>query len=208
MFQDLEGYLSSLPMSRIQIGETAEKEPIYALVPPCILADSAYGSTARVVPTFRNVECDNDIIVKALNAKLAAMRYKVEHAFGVGKKRWSILGKKVECAKFDIKTAALVILAALTLHNLVIDEESGNTDSLLYNIEERMVQERDVERFREEGGMPYDGPATREIFLQHMRWNQAKRKEAKECLKEKKRQEKLRRREQREQRRQLQLREA
>ena len=82
---NLEQLLSAIPPYPLRTkASSTSRETQNEYVPAFILADSAYPSTSRVVPTFKNNECSTPDI-RDLNTRLAAIRYSVENAFGICK---------------------------------------------------------------------------------------------------------------------------
>jgi hypothetical protein len=83
---NLEQLLSRLPSTPVATRmSSTSRETQHENVPAFILADSAYPSTSRIVPTFKNNESNRDRDIKKLNTKLAGIRYYVENAFGICK---------------------------------------------------------------------------------------------------------------------------
>jgi hypothetical protein len=76
---NLEQLLGDIPSILVATrASTTSHETQYENVPAFILTDPAYPSTSRVVPTFKNTECNGDRYIKKLSAKLAGIRYCVE----------------------------------------------------------------------------------------------------------------------------------
>jgi hypothetical protein len=169
---NLEKLLSNLPPIPVATRMSSiSRETQHENVPAFILADSAYPSTSRIVPTFKNNECNRNRDIKKLNAKLASIRYCVENAFGICKGRFRLLNRALECAKEDVIRASFLITAIFVLHNFLIDEsddtpinaEPNAVDDA--NLNEDMTDDERENNLNEHGGMP-----TRDILLRHIYW--------------------------------------
>ena len=166
---NLERLLNSIPSSPMATkAPPTSHETQHENVPAFILADSAYPSTSRVVPTFKNHQCSTRDIRK-LNAKLAGIRYSVENTFGICKGRFRLLNRPLECAKDDVIKASYLITAIFVLHNFLIDED----DETLVTPVEDSVEDDDEEN---EGGIEQavehdDEIKTRDILLRHIYWH-------------------------------------
>jgi hypothetical protein len=123
MKANLEELLQGVPPSQLALRDPETQEIHYEEVPAFILADSAYPSNRRVVPTYRTMDCHRSPVVKKLNARLSSIRYCVEHAFGICKMRFRILQDALECARDDVTQATRLITAIMTVHNFIIDYE-------------------------------------------------------------------------------------
>jgi hypothetical protein len=153
-------------------------ESQYENVPAFILADSAYPSTSRVVPTFKNHECNRSRDINRLNKKLAGIRYCVENAFDICKGQFRLLYKALECAKGDVVRASYIISAICVLHNFCIDERDDTPVDLLPeeavdddNLNGDDGNDGDEGDEDEQGGLP-----TREILLRYMYWRNSLRR--------------------------------
>jgi hypothetical protein len=170
---NLEQLLGTLPSTPVATRPSAaSRETQHENIPAFILADSAYPSTSRVVPTFKNNECNRDRDIKKLNAKLAGIRYCVENAFGICKGRFRLLNRPLESAKEDVVRTSYLITAIFVLHNFLIDRcddtpvevvlardaDGGNDSRLDANDDEN----------NEQGGQ--EGFPTHNILLRHMYW--------------------------------------
>jgi hypothetical protein len=115
---ELEDRLTQMNNRTVQVGETeTESIPFY------ILGDSAYANTARMVTTYETGQCQNNRIIKKLNAKLAGMRYIVEHAFGDLKGRFRLLMIPMQTARKNVNRATKIMYSCVVLHNFLIDEK-------------------------------------------------------------------------------------
>jgi hypothetical protein len=165
---NLEKLLSNLPSIPVATRTSStSRETQYENVPAFILADSAYPSTSRIVPTFKNNECNRNRDIKKLNAKLASIRYYVENAFCLCKGRFRLLNRALECAREDVIRASFLITAIFVLHNFLIDESD---DTPIDAVEEVMDEdvtddEDDDDNLNEHGDIP-----TRDILLRHIYW--------------------------------------
>jgi hypothetical protein len=171
---NLERLLSNLPSTPVATRTSStSRETQHENVPAFILADSAYPSTSRVVPTFKNNECNRDRDIRKLNTKLASVRYCVENAFGICKGRFRLLNRALECAKEDIVRASYLVTAIFVLHNFLIDERD---DTPIDAVDHEAVDDGsndlvnggdgDLNGENENtGGLP-----TRNILLRHMYW--------------------------------------
>src|SRR5947207_972703 len=120
---NLEKLLNNLPSIPVATRmSSTSRETQQENIPAFILVDSAYPSTSRIVPTFKNNECNRNRDIKKLNAKLAGIRYYLENAFGICKGRFRLLNRAIECAKQDVIRASFLITAIFVLHNFLIDE--------------------------------------------------------------------------------------
>jgi hypothetical protein len=163
---NLERFLKSLPSVPVATKATDTSETLYEAVPAYILADSAYSSTSRIVPTFKNTECNRCRIVAKLNAKLASVRYYIENAFGICKGRFRILNRPLECAKEDVVRASFLITAIFVLHNFLIEEKDDTViEQVVADSNDRDQSGETSEDIDEMADM-----ATRNILLRHMRW--------------------------------------
>ena len=167
----LLGDLPSVPVAT-RISSTS-RETQYENVPAFILADSAYPSTSRVVPTFKNNECNRDRDIKKLNTKLASIRYCIEHAFGVCKGRFRLLNRPLECAKEDVIRASYLITAIFVLHNFLIDEHDDTPiDAVEHDAGDDASNDLtggDSDDLNDENENTR-GLSTRTILLRHMYW--------------------------------------
>jgi hypothetical protein len=155
-------------------------------IPAFILGDSAYPSRARIVPTFRNCECNRSRHVKELNMKLAGIRYYIENAFGILKARFRLLNRPLECSREDIIRTSYLITAIFVMHNFLIDEgddvfeatytKSECIDNFIHvnkYEDEDQDEDRDERFVGVEGGEDDDVPRTRDILLRHMYWKRS-----------------------------------
>ena len=165
---NLEHLLSPIPSCPVftKASSTA-RETQQENVPSFILADSAYPSTSRVVPTFKNHECDSRDVSK-LNRKLSSVRYIVEQAFGICKGRFRILNRPLECAKDDVVRASYLITAILVVHNFLIDEEDDTPIEIIDEDDNSL--NGDASFLDSEHGEEFEGTKTRDILLRHSYW--------------------------------------
>jgi hypothetical protein len=137
----------------------------------------------RIVPTFRNCDCNRSRHIKQLNAKLAGIRYYVENAFGILKARFQLLNRPLESAREHIIRTSYLITAIFVVHNFLIDggDEFEGTDAELETVGHSVDLNRDgdgnvdgsedgIANLMAEGGENNGGPPTREILLRHMYW--------------------------------------
>jgi DDE superfamily endonuclease len=162
----LETLLSNLASVHLPTKANSASPMQQEPVPAFILADSAYPSTSRLVPTFKTTECDRCPITKKLNKKLASIRYSIENAFGICKGRFRLLTRPLECAKLNIKRATILVVAVLTLHNFLIQQDDETVVESVARADTIVRQEWDEVEAIEEN----EAFATREILLRHMRW--------------------------------------
>ena len=167
---NLEKLLSNLPPIPVATHTSStSRETQHENVPPFILADSAYPSATRIVPTFKNNECNHNRDIKKLNAKLAGIRYCVENAFGICKRRFRLFNRAMECAKEDVIRTSFLITAIFVLHNFLIDESDDTPiDAESETVDDANLNEDDEEgddNLNEHSGMP-----TRDILLRHIYW--------------------------------------
>lgn len=168
--RNLETLLNQIPATQVPTKADDASATTYESVPAFILADSAYPSTSRVVPTFKISECSRCPLTKRLNRKLAAARYSVENAFGICKGRFRIFNRPLECAARDLKRTMFLILAVFTLHNFLLQEQDNTIIEPVFRGEN--------ERFNDEEERPVEGNErndTRDILLRHMRWRAVNR---------------------------------
>lgn len=165
--EQLLGNLPSIPVATRT--STTSHETQYENVPAFILTDPAYPSTSRVVPTFKNTDCNGDRNIKKLSARLAAIRYCVEQAFGICKGRFRLLTRALEGAKEDITRTSYLITAMFVLHNFLIDECDDTPIEAVLDANDADLNgggvDGDEDNGNEEGGFP-----TRNILLRHMYW--------------------------------------
>jgi len=171
---NLERLLAPLPSTPVATKATDTSETRQEPIPAFILADSAYCSTSRLVPTFKTTECNRCKITKSLNYRLASIRYCIENAFGICKGRYRLLMRPLECAKEDVSRAIPLITSIFILHNFLIDEKDRTP------IEAVETHELDVEDAQNNDGAENDGVenhefGTREILLRHIRWVESSR---------------------------------
>jgi len=166
---DLFADLPSTPITTQAINELDNTTQI-EFIPAFILADSAYPSTQRVVPTFRTTECNRCEITKKLNRKLASVRYCIENAFGICKGRFRILNNPFECAAEDITRAVTLVVAVLTLHNFLIAEDD---DTTIVPIERDIWEINDDVEAERENNDPEDRSSTRDKLWRHIAWQEA-----------------------------------
>jgi DDE superfamily endonuclease len=168
----LERFLCALPPIYVSMKATNTSLVQQEAVQAFILADSAYSSTSRMVPTFKTTECNRCPITKKLNYKLASIRYSIENAFGLCKGRFRLLNRPLESAKEDIVRAIKLIATIFILHNFLIDvqdntdiepEEEANHETYGEADEDEDVDEVEPNDVQE-------GPETRAILQRHMRW--------------------------------------
>jgi DDE superfamily endonuclease len=161
-----EAYLSPLPpvfvATKASDTSPTQQEAVYSF----ILADSAYPSTSRIVPTFKTTECDRCPITKKLNYKLASIRYYIENAFGICKGRFRLLTRPLECAKDDVVRAVHLITAIFTLHNFLVDINDGTSIEPEASSEEALSENDGDGREIDDDG----DDTTRAILLRHIRW--------------------------------------
>jgi DDE superfamily endonuclease len=171
---NLEKFLGPLPSTDVPTRtSTTSLETQYENIPAFILADSAYPSTSRVVPTFKNNECNRNRDIKKLNAKLAGIRYCVENAFGICKGRFRLLNRPLESAKEDVSRSSYIITSIFALHNFLIDQcddtpidaEQNAVDTDAGNGSRSDADANGDEDINEQGNLP-----TRNILLRHMNW--------------------------------------
>jgi hypothetical protein len=162
----LEAFFTDLPSTPITTQAIGDNRAQIESIPAFILADSAYPSTQRVVPTFRTTECNRCQITKKLNRKLASVRYCIENAFGICKGRFRILNNPLECAAEDITRAAMLVVAVFTLHNFLIAEDDDTDIAPIEREAEEIVDEvADIE-------MENQGLSTRDILWRHIAWQE------------------------------------
>lgn len=176
---NLERMLSSVPDTPVATKTSStSSETQQENIPAFILADSAYPSTSRVVPTYKNHECSTRDI-RNLNARLAAVRYSVENAFGICKGRFRLLNRPLECAKENVVKASYLITAIFVVHNFIIDENDdtpipaedieaddsdGNQDTA------SAISANELESDEGYDGDEFEGIKTRDILLRHIYW--------------------------------------
>jgi hypothetical protein len=167
----LDSLLGALPPSYLttKVDDTSPSQQ--EVVPAFILADSAYPSTTRMVPTFKKTACKHCPITKKLNQKLAGIRYSVENAFATCKGRFRLLNRPLECAREDVIHALKLILAIFSLHNFLID-----VDDDFHFWEDTLVSDNTNENDGEDEVHEDDdtndgnGSATRDVLFRYMRW--------------------------------------
>src|SRR5947207_8168912 len=99
---NLEKLLNNLPSIPVATRmSSTSRETQHENIPTFILADSVYPSTSRIMPTFKNNECNRNRDIKKLNIKLADIRYYVENTFDICKKRFRLLNHAIEYVKQD-----------------------------------------------------------------------------------------------------------
>jgi DDE superfamily endonuclease len=175
--EQLLGNLHSTPVPT-RLSSTSH-DTRYEDVPAFILGDSAYPSRTRVVPTFRNCECNRSRHVKELNAKLAGIRYSVENVFGILKVRFRLLNRPLECAKEHIVRTSYLITAIFVVHNFLIDggDEFEATCAELEAIGHPVDLNHDgdgAEDLPRAEGSDDGGPPTRDVLLRHMYWKNSR----------------------------------
>ena len=145
-------------------------ETINEFVPAFLLGDSAYPNNARIITTFKNMDCARCLITKRLNQKLAGARYYVENAFGICKGRFRILSRALECAMEDITRAITLVAAVCILHNFLIDvrdetdiipDPRSENETFMTREDGDLIDEQDENNI---------GVTTRDILLRHIRW--------------------------------------
>jgi hypothetical protein len=167
---NLEQLLSPIPSFPVFTkASSTTRETQQENVPAFILADSAYPSTSRVVPTFKNYECSNRDVNK-LNKRLSSVRYIVEQAFGVCKGRFRLLNRPLECAKDDIVRASYLITAIFVVHNYLIDENDDTPVEMIASDEENNSTCGDASFPGSEDGEDFQGLKMRDILLRHSYW--------------------------------------
>lgn len=169
LYHDIENLLQQLPSTPITTfnGQTTQIENL----PAFILGDSAYVSSNKMVPTYRVTECSSCPITKALNRKLSSIRYCVENAFGICKGRFQILNRPMECAADDVRRAVILITAAFTLHNFLIDEKDQSVVEVAQRLESDIGDVVDVDEVRDNAEMAArTGLKPRDILWRHMAW--------------------------------------
>jgi DDE superfamily endonuclease len=165
----LKTLLQSLPSIPVATRATDTSPMQQEFIPPFIMADSAYGSTARMVPTFKNTECARCPLTKQLNARLSGIRYCIENAFGICKGRFRLLNRPLECAKEDVTRATRLITAIFILHNFLIDENDETRVQPVYD--EDSSEDEDEDEDKDEVVDNEDElTETRHILMRHMRW--------------------------------------
>jgi len=107
---NIENFLSPLPVIPIAIVNEAG-ETINELVPAFLLGDSVYPNNARMVTTFKNMDCARCSVTKHLNQKLAGACYYVKNVFGICKGWFRIITNPLECATEDIIRAIMLVAA-------------------------------------------------------------------------------------------------
>jgi DDE superfamily endonuclease len=168
----LEDQLSQLPSKNLKTKVDIDSgDTRIEAVPAFILADAAYPSGKRMVPTFKTTDCNRCAITKALNKKLASVRNFVEMAFGLCKGRFRIFHRPMECAGEDIHRAIILVTAIFTIHNFLIEEnDSIDIDEILRDGREVMRNERAGEE--DDDGIEEDDDgadeATRSILWRHV----------------------------------------
>lgn len=167
LYRRLDELFNNLPSTSIPTLASDTSEIQHELVPAYILADSTYPSTARMVPTFRNTDCDRCQLTKQLNFKLASIRYCIENAFGICKGRFRILDRLLEYAKENIKRSVYLILAIFTLHNFLINIQDDTVIELA-DVEMEFGVEGYENAIQNENDENMD---TKSILLRHMRWD-------------------------------------
>ena len=116
--QNYQGWLEK--WQRIEV-VTKERENglVKEKIPFFILADSAYANGKHLVTTFENRKIAEGRTYQVLNAKLAAMRNRVENKFGILKQQWLVLSRPSRIAIQDVKKYVAVIGAVCLLENFV-----------------------------------------------------------------------------------------
>ena len=164
--QRIDEFFRWLPSHPVPTKRTEASEMVQEEVPSFILADSAYPSNQRMVPTFRPTDCKNCPVTKKLNEKLASVRYCIEMAFGRCKGRFRILNRPIECARDDVTRATRLISAVLTLHNFLITVEDDTVFDNVHNTDE--LDEDDVDNVDMTDGD--EDTCTRTVLLRYARW--------------------------------------
>ena len=80
-----------------------------------IIADSAFPCRTHLIPAIKSAYA-NTVAERNFNYKLSATRMVVEHAFGLLKNRWRILGH----IEADVPKAVQIISSCVYLHNFII----------------------------------------------------------------------------------------
>lgn len=144
------------------------------VIPAFILADSAYANTSRIVTTYKTMECNESVITKRLNRKLASIRYCIENAFGICKERFRLLNRLLECAAEDITRAIMLIISIFIVHNFLTDEHDETEIEMTERLEnERFQTPRTDGIIIEEEEKISD--VTRNMLWRHMCWLQSDR---------------------------------
>lgn len=148
----VDRWLRSMPAAEVHTGPNQT-----ATIPYYILGDSAYINSKHMVTCYKPTEYNRDLMVRRCNKHLSGMRYVIENAFGVFKRRFGLFQNPLEMGKHDVARTTDLILAAMILHNFVIIEEN-----VQFSDEEEDADDEEEEADNEgEGG----NPETREAIL-------------------------------------------
>jgi hypothetical protein len=166
----LNSLLGDLPPSYLttKVDDTSPSQQ--EAVPAFILADSAYPSTTRMVPTFKKTACKHCPITKKLNQKLAGIRYSIENAFARCKGRFRLLNRPLECAREIVTHTTKLILAIFSLHNFLIDVDDEFSFEEDVSVIDNTNEDVDEDHEDHENTNDDDGSATRDILFRYMRW--------------------------------------
>lgn len=86
---------------------------------PYYLADGIYPSWPVLIKTLRNAP---DAAGKLFSLLQEAARKDIECAFGVLQARWGLICQP--CRLWDLEDANLLIITAIILHNMIVEERS------------------------------------------------------------------------------------
>jgi hypothetical protein len=93
--------------------------------PPALVGDEGYGCEDVLLTPVRRSQIDAErdehfrSQMIAYNKALRSLRVKVEHAFGILKKRFPVLLYQIRCR--NLKHVQAIIAAAIVIHNFLID---------------------------------------------------------------------------------------
>lgn len=82
-----------------------------------LIGDSAYANTKYMVTTYEMSQIIQSAKVRKSSQALSAVRYQVEHAFGVSKGRFRLLAKPIHQ---DFSFVPRLVFAICSVHNLLI----------------------------------------------------------------------------------------
>jgi DDE superfamily endonuclease len=111
-------------IGQISLGKLIEALPgLY-----CVIGDCAYTPTEHLVPIFRG---DQALLPRNDNFNFFAsqLRIRIEMAFGIMVKKWSILSRPLTVKLKNIKK---IIVTIAKLHNYCINERLGNVSDEVY----------------------------------------------------------------------------
>ena len=164
------GYRGSIHDARVLrvrgIFDLAENEEILSartrmvnggLLKPMLVGDSAYPLKNWLIKPFSN-RGRLSPQKRRFNEKLSAMRSVIERAFGLLKKRWRLLLKKIEQSHTSVPRS---VTAACVLHNFcVMQGDSFDDDNDRPSLDDQNDADEDDEA--------QDGSATRQTMLDYL----------------------------------------